>query len=191
MSGFYEIKKKMEQLYVDDIQHNEQGNIIFDVQEQKQRSSERWQGLEKKYGINFGDVVQIDDYLGRVQELSVSEESKDSDGLTSESVTIRLYGGLEIEDLRCAEYGMTAKEVLKDIKREKKLSIKEKIKNTIKTKVQTLKKTLKKGSAADRLANRRANEKATNAQTKPSASQSASQRLKNKRALHNTQGLER
>jgi hypothetical protein len=33
--------------------------------------------------------------------------------------------------------------------------------------------------------------KVANAQTKPSASQSASQRLKNKRALQNTQGLER
>lgn len=191
MSGYYEIKKKMEQLYVDDIQFDKQGNIIFDESEQKQRDSKDWQDLEKEYGINFGDVVQIDDYLGRVQKLSVSEESKYSDGLTSESVTIRLYGGSKIEDLRCAEYGETAKELLKDIKREKKLSITEKIKNTIKTNIQTLKKTLKKGGAAERLANRRTHEKATNAQTKPSASQSASQRLKNKRALQNTQGLER
>jgi hypothetical protein len=187
MSGYYEINKKMEQLYINDIQFDEQGNIIFNELEQKQRDSKDWQDLEKEYGINFGDAVQIDDYLGRVQKLSVSEESKYSDGLTSESVTIRLYGGSKIEDLRCAEYGETAKEFLKAIKREKKLSITEKIKNTIKAKVQTL----KKGGAAQRLANRRTHEKATNAQTKPSASQSASQRLKNKRALQNTQGLER
>ena len=163
--GHYELKKRIEQLHVDDIQHDEQGNIIYDELEQKERGSERWQDLEKKYGINFGDVVKIDDHLGRVQELSVAEV-KYSDGLTSDGVDMRLYGGLKIEDFRCAEIGMSAKEFLKDIKvqpqeKEKKLSIKEKIKNTIKTKVQTF----KKGGAAARLAN--------------------------KRALQNTQGLER
>jgi hypothetical protein len=195
MSQSYEFAKRMEQLHVDDIPHNEQGNIIYDELEQRERNSERWQDLEKKYGINFGDVVKIDDHLERVEDLYVSERSKDSNGRTSDSVSIRLYGS-EIEDFHCdcAELGMTAKEFLKDIKiqpqeKEKKLSIKEKIKNTIKTKVQTLKKTLKKGGAAQRLANKRANEKVANAQTKPSASQSASQFLKNKRALQNTQGL--
>jgi hypothetical protein len=191
----YELQKRMEALHVDDIQHNEQGNIIYDELEQKQRNSEHWQGLEKKYGINYGDVVDLDG-LGRVQELYVSEGVEHNNGLISDTVHIELYGGAKMEDFACAEVGMTAKEWLKDIKiqpqeKEKKLSIKDKIKNTLKTKVQTLKKTLKKGGAADRLANRRTHEKATNAQTKPSASQTASQRLKNKRALHNTQGLER
>jgi hypothetical protein len=186
MGKSYEFNKRMEELHVDDIQFDEQGNIIFDEFEQKERSSERWQDLEKKYGINFGDVVNING-LARVQELSVSEGFKGSDEFSSDTVDIKLYGGTEFEDIVCEEIGMTAKEFLKDIKKEKKLSIKEKIKNTIKTKVQTLKKTLKKGGAADRLANRRVNEKAINTQTKPSASQ----RLKNKRALHNTQGLER
>jgi hypothetical protein len=127
-----------------------------------------------------------------VQELYVSEGVEHNNGLISDTVHIELYGGAKMEDFACAEVGMTAKEWLKDIKiqpqeKEKKLSITEKIKNTIKTKVQTL----KKGGAAQRLANRRTHKKATNTQTKPSASQSASQRLKNKRVLHNTQGLER
>ena len=193
MSQSYEFAKRMEQLHVDDIPHDEQGNIIYHELEQKERKSERWQDLEKKYGINFGDVVKLGDHLDRVEDLYVSERSKDSNGRTGDSVSIRLYGS-DIEDFHCdcAELGMTAKEWLKDIKvqpreKEKKLSITEKIKNTIKTKVQTL----KKGGAAQRLANRRAHEKVANTQTKPSASQSASQRLKNKRALHNTQGLER
>jgi hypothetical protein len=138
-------------------------------------------------------VVKLDNNnrFARVQELSVSEGWKNSDGQISDRIDIRHYGGLKLEDFYCgAEVGMSAKEWLKGIKiqpKERKLSIKEKIKNTIKTKVQTL----KKGGAAQRLANRRTHEKATNTQTKPSASQTASQRLKNKRALHNTQGLER
>jgi hypothetical protein len=210
------LRERIEQMYVDDIQHDEQGNIIYDELEQRERGGKYWKELEEKYGINFGDVVKLDNHLGRVQELFVSEETKDRNGRTKtevfgdyvseesnnneqigDSVSMRLYGGTEFEDIRCKEVGMTtAKEFLKSIKvqpqeKEKKLSIKEKIKNTIKTKVQTLKKTLKKGGASERLANRRTHEKATNAQTKPSASQSASQRLKNKRALHNTQGLER
>jgi hypothetical protein len=160
MNQSYEFQKRMEALHVDDIQHDKQGNIIYDELEQEQRNSEHWKDLEKEYGINFGDVVKIGDHLGRVQALSVSEESKYSDGLTSDGVDMRLYGGLKIEDFRCSEIGMTAKEFLKDIRiqpkqKEKKLSIKEKIKNTIKTKVQTL----KKGGAAERLANRRTHEK--------------------------------
>ncbi len=157
MGQSYEFKKRMEQLHVDDIQFDEQGNIIYDELEQEQRSSERWQDLEKKYGINFGDVIEFDG-SARVQELYVSEGCKDSDGLLHDHVDIKLYGGTELEDFDCTEVGMTAKEFLKDIKtqpREKKLSIKEKIKNTIKTKVQTF----KKGGTGERLANRRANAK--------------------------------
>lgn len=165
MSQSYEFTKRMEQLQVDAIQFDEQGNIIYDELEQKERGSERWQDLEKKYGINFGDVIDLDG-SARVQELSVSEGCKDSDGLLHDHVDIKFWGGTELEDFDCLELGMTAKEFLKDIKiqpreKEKKLSLKEKIKNTIKTKVQTL----KKGGAAERLAN--------------------------KRALHNTQELER
>lgn len=154
----YELAKRAERMHVDDIEHDKQGNIIFDEFEQKERDSERWKSLEEKYGINFGDVVKIDDHLGRVQELSVSEGDKYFDERTSDTVDMRLYAGLQIEDFHCAEVGMSAKEWLKDIKiqpKERKLSLKEKIKNTIKTKVQTF----KKGGAAQRLANRRANAK--------------------------------
>lgn len=165
MGNSNEFTKRMEELYVDDIQFDEQGNIIYDELEQRERNSERWQGIEKRYGINFGDVVNIDG-LARVQGLSVSEGCKDSDGLLHDHVDIKFWGGTELEDFDCLELGMTAKEFLKDIKiqpreKEKKLSLKEKINkvlktaNTIKTKVQTL----KKGGAAERLANRRTNVK--------------------------------
>jgi len=136
MSQSYEFNKRMEQLHVDDIQFDKQGNTIYDELEQKERSSDHWQDLEKKYGINFGDVVKIDDHLGRVQELHVSEESKDSNGLTKiehfgeyvseeakdsngrtgDRVSMRLWGGTELEDFDCSELGMSAKEFLKDIK---------------------------------------------------------------------------
>lgn len=162
MSKSYEFYKRMEELHVDDIQFDEQGNIIFNELEQKQRDSKDWQDLEKKYGINFGDVVDLDDHIGRLQELHVSE-FRDHNGVTvDDRVYIKLLSDPEFKDFECWKIGMTAKEFLKDIKiqpREKKLSIKEKIKNTIKTKVQTLKKTLKKGGAAERLANKRAHEK--------------------------------
>ena len=144
MSQSYEVntfKQGIEQLHVDAIQHDKQGNIIYNEFEQKERNHEYHKDLEKEYGINFGDVVKIGGYLGRVQELYVYEGKKENQG-----VGIKLYGGTEFEDIRCKEVGMTtAKEFLKSIKvqpkeKEKKLSIKEKIKNTIKTKVQTLKK---------------------------------------------------
>ena len=160
MSQSYEFNKRVDQLHVDYIQHDEQGNIIYEEFEKRERNSEHWQDLEKEYGINFGDVVNIN-VLGRVQELDVLE---DTDGLINDRVDIVFWGGSKMEDFACAEVGMSAKEWLKDIKiqpKEKKLSITEKIKNTIKTKVQTL----KKGGVAAR--------------------------LKNKRALQNTQGLER
>ena len=170
MSQSYEFKEKGAAEHVDDIQFDKQGNIIYNEFEQKQRNSERWQDLEKRYGINFGDVVKIDNkidnHLGRLQELHVSE-FRDHKGVTiDDRVYIKLLGDPEFKDFECEEISMTAKEWLKDIKvqpqeKEKKLSITEKIKNTIKTKVQTF----KKGGAAERLAN--------------------------KRALHNTQGLER
>ncbi|MBW5290460.1 MAG: hypothetical protein Rsou_0567 [Candidatus Ruthia sp. Asou_11_S2] len=42
-----EFRKGIEQLHVDAIQHDKQGNIIYDEFEQKQRGSEHWKGLEK------------------------------------------------------------------------------------------------------------------------------------------------
>ncbi len=56
MSQSYEVntfRQGIEQLHVDDIQHDKQGNIIYNQFEQKERNHEHWQDLEKEYSINF------------------------------------------------------------------------------------------------------------------------------------------
>jgi 5,10-methenyltetrahydromethanopterin hydrogenase len=47
MSESYGLAGRIEQLYVDDIQFDEQGNTIYDEFEQKERNSEHWQDNEK------------------------------------------------------------------------------------------------------------------------------------------------